>query len=416
MAIDFPASPTNGQTFTSGGMTYVYNGTGWTVKGGTTLDWVLKAGDTMTGALVLPSDPAAALQAATKQYVDSVRTYVDTQNAAQNTANDAAMKAYAAPLDALAYNGMQVNGGMEVSQQWGAVAVIDNGYPVDGWSLSSAGVNIHSAQVTGLLSQFPSNAIVLVLPLAAKPSLAATDYAQLRQGIEGYRTAKLRWGTPNAQPITIGFWSDHFRTGTYSGSIKNATNNRCYVFTYTQNVSEVAEYKTVTIPGCTDGVWDYANGQGMYIGFTIAAGSSHMTASTGVWLSGASFIAATNQTNTITSMSDRFRITGVVVLPGIYAPTAAQSPLIMRPYDQELVTCLRYWERITSSYRQIMTSSGLAGVLVPFKVTKRAGPTTAFVANGGPLVTLLNAIVTVVYNCGVQFSGRQARSYNTVYY
>jgi Chaperone of endosialidase len=53
MAIDFPASPTIGQTFTSGGMVYVFNGTGWTVKGGTTLDWVLKAGDTMSGDLTI---------------------------------------------------------------------------------------------------------------------------------------------------------------------------------------------------------------------------------------------------------------------------------------------------------------------------------------------------------------------------
>ena len=42
--------------------------------------------------------------------------------------------------------------------------------------------------------------------------------------------------------------------------------------------------------------------------------------------------------------SDIFRITGVVVLPGIEAPSAARSPLIMRPYDQELLTCQRYWQ------------------------------------------------------------------------
>ena len=34
-------------------------------------NYVLKAGDTMTGALVLPGDPVAALQAATKNYVDT---------------------------------------------------------------------------------------------------------------------------------------------------------------------------------------------------------------------------------------------------------------------------------------------------------------------------------------------------------
>jgi hypothetical protein len=38
-------------------------------------------------------------------------------------------------------------------------------------------------------------------------------------------------------------------------------------------------------------------------------------------------------------------MTGVVVLPGIEGPTAAQSPLIMRPFDQELLTCQRYYRQ-----------------------------------------------------------------------
>lgn len=39
---------------------------------------VKKSGDTMTGALVLAADPAADLEAATKQYVDAVRTDLET--------------------------------------------------------------------------------------------------------------------------------------------------------------------------------------------------------------------------------------------------------------------------------------------------------------------------------------------------
>src|SRR5262245_66634927 len=101
MAYDFPASPTVGATFTSGGITYTWNGYGWVqglggavtltasqigvsraVAGATDVQTALttlntnvngkvaKAGDTMTGPLVLPADPTAALQAATKQYVD----------------------------------------------------------------------------------------------------------------------------------------------------------------------------------------------------------------------------------------------------------------------------------------------------------------------------------------------------------
>lgn len=54
MAFDFPASPTNGQEYTSGGVTYVWNGVGWIVKPLLNpASYVLKAGDTMTGDLTI---------------------------------------------------------------------------------------------------------------------------------------------------------------------------------------------------------------------------------------------------------------------------------------------------------------------------------------------------------------------------
>jgi hypothetical protein len=76
MAIDFPASPTVGQkhptTPIEGIPQYTYDGEKWiTGISNTSGVFVAKAGDTMTGALVLPADPTAALEAATKQYVDS---------------------------------------------------------------------------------------------------------------------------------------------------------------------------------------------------------------------------------------------------------------------------------------------------------------------------------------------------------
>ena len=48
MAFDFPASPTNGQVYTSGGKSYAWNGVAWDPQGST---YVAKSGDTMSGQL-----------------------------------------------------------------------------------------------------------------------------------------------------------------------------------------------------------------------------------------------------------------------------------------------------------------------------------------------------------------------------
>lgn len=54
MAFDFPNAPTVGATYTSGGVTYTWDGTAW--KGGPIADagmYVAKAGDTMSGNLTI---------------------------------------------------------------------------------------------------------------------------------------------------------------------------------------------------------------------------------------------------------------------------------------------------------------------------------------------------------------------------
>ena len=71
MAYDFPAAPAIDEEVTfADGKTYTFNGDMWKAGGGG-VSYVLKAGDTMTGALVLPADPVALMEAVTKQYVDN---------------------------------------------------------------------------------------------------------------------------------------------------------------------------------------------------------------------------------------------------------------------------------------------------------------------------------------------------------
>jgi len=288
--------------------------------------FVNKAGDTMGGALALPGDPATALQAAPKQYVDAVR-------------------AYAAPYDAIAYSGMQINGSMEVSQEFGAATpvVTNTGkYTLDSWLAASIGVQTigvtqQQAGFAGLLNTLT----VTVNPGNSSPT--SSDRAAISTRIEGYRIARLAWGAgANAKPITIAFWVFANRPGTYSGCVANGVAaNRSYPFTFTINASNTYEYKTITIPGDTTGTWATGNTSGMEIFFALMLGSTHQ-APAGAWTAG-TFYGATGTINGVAATSDRFILTGVTVLPGTQAPTAAQSPLIMRPYDQELVTCRRYY-------------------------------------------------------------------------
>ena len=162
---------------------------------------------------------------------------------------------YAAPFDAMAYSGLQINGGMEVSPERGTTVGSASGiYPCDGWQQSFGGtMTVNTA--TAVAAYVPGFTNVVYLnPAAAQASLTASDYSLIWQKIEGYRIAKLAWGTANAQPITLSFWSAHRRPGLYSGSIRNGTTNRSYAFTYTHAVADVAQYNVVTVPG--DIVWN----------------------------------------------------------------------------------------------------------------------------------------------------------------
>lgn len=298
------------------------------------------------------------------------------------TASPTSVPASAAPFDALAYNGMQVNGAMDVSQEKGTSGTsISGGFIVDRWALSMVGtMGVTASQVNtpGRFYGLPN--MIAISVSAAQAVLGTSDTCCIYGGIEGYRIARLGWGLANPQPITIGFWTAHHRTGTYSVAVQNGAVTRTYVTTYTQNVADASEYKTITIPGCPDGAWDATNGIGMYVVFMNASGAP--ANSTNNWSLSTS-ATAPGQVNGVGTTSDVFRITGIMILPGTDAPSAARSALMLRTYEQELRICKRYWQKLGgSSTGDIFYSgyqaagSGIGGTL-NYEVEMRAIPTSA---------------------------------------
>jgi hypothetical protein len=246
----------------------------------------------------------------------------------------------------MAYNGMQINGACDVSQEKDSTATNATGpwtYVCDGWQISRTGTMAFNGAKLSSGGLFVLPNFLGIAINTAQASLGPTDYGGVMQIIEGERVERLRWGRPDAQPLTIGFWTCNNPAGLYSVGFTNGATSRSYVATYTQNVANVSEYKTITVPGITDSGWGNTN-ERLMIMFSLGCGSNYTTATPNTWLTGGLKFAATGQVNLFTATSpNAFRITGLIVLPGIYAPTAAQSPMIMRTFDKELLLCQRYW-------------------------------------------------------------------------
>lgn len=218
----------------------------------------------------------------------------------------------------------------------------------------------------------------------ADASLGATEFYLLNQRIEGLNIQHLNFGTVNALSVTLSFWHAHTKTGTHCISLRNSvsgTPTRSYVVEYTQDVTNVWEKETITIPGETTGVWMLDNTIGMSCVFTLATGSSFE--GTGNQWNNANDIATTNQVNNMDTIGNKFRIGNVKLEVGEVA-----TPFLNRSFTDELALCQRYYEKsyrqktfpgtVTITNQAVSFDPGVGSTIHAenrFKVVKRTNPT-----------------------------------------
>jgi len=206
-----------------------------------------------------------------------------------------------------------INGAMVIDQRNAGASVTPatGAYTLDRWAVEMSQASKFSVQ---------QNAGSVTPPTGFKNYLGATslsaytvgasEYFVIGQAIEGYNIADLAFGTADAATVTLSFWVRSSLTGTFGGTVLNSGASRNYVFSYTINAANTWEQKTVTITGDTSGTWLTTNGAGLFVRFSIGAGSS-VTGTAGSW-SGTTYRSVTGQTSVVGTNGATFYITGVV--------------------------------------------------------------------------------------------------------
>lgn len=256
------------------------------------------------------------------------------------------------------------------------------------WYQSGTGVvtilKTADAPTVGQAGIFSSNCLHVDVT-TADASIAAGDFYTLGYNMEGYDAAQIV-----QRDFTCSFWHKHTKTGTYCVAFRNGGNDRAYVAEYTQAVTDTWEYTSMTVPASpTAGTWDYTTGLGLQIAFTLAVGSTYQTTS-GAWNTG-NFLGTANQVNALDSTSNNFKIQLVQVESGANA-----TSFVVRPEEQELELCQRYYIRRTSTgANSLIFAGGMQTVnntlAVDYFKPMRVAPTFSYDGTNGNWYVIINS-------------------------
>jgi hypothetical protein len=273
-----------------------------------------------------------------------------------------------------------INGAMVIDQRNSGSAVTGSSavakYAVDRFNLYA---NTSAATTAQQVSDAPdgfekSNKFTCT---TAASSDVSGSRLQVVQGIEGYNTAHLQFGSSNAKTITLSFWVKASNAGTYGGSFTNGAVNRAYPYSYTISSANTWEYKTVTIAGDTSGTWATDNTGGMYIFWGLGVGSD-FEGTANQW-NGAFDIAPPSSFSLKDNLNATWQITGVQLEIGSVA-----TEFEHRSFGEELVLCQRYYQEITTNARtqsigvaHRQTTNVIRGV-IPTATSLRVDPSVSF--------------------------------------
>jgi hypothetical protein len=294
------------------------------------------------------------------------------------------------------FRNIVINGDMQIAQRNTSVASITTGgyRTLDRWyfDMSSLGTWTMSQSTDTPTGQgFASSLKVDCTTADATP--AAGDYLQLIQIFEGQNLQYLKKGTANAVSLTASFWVKSTKTGTFIAELVDRDNTRQISKSYTVNVTNTWEKKTITFEGDTTGALDNNNDASLSLNFRLGAGTDFTSGTLNTtWASTVNANRAVGQVNIADSTSNDWYITGVQLEAGTSA-----TDFEFLPIDVNLGRCFRYFQKSyayatapgtnTQTGMVLQTGSAMAsgyiGSDIKYPVEMRATPTVTSYTESG---------------------------------
>jgi hypothetical protein len=278
--------------------------------------------------------------------------------------------------DAAPFRNIIINGDMNIAQRSTSESITSSGYyTVDRFNMPintmgtftvSQSTDTPSGQGFSTSSKYDCT--------TADASPASGDFIRFEQYVEAQNLQYLKFGTANAQSLTLSFWVKSTKTGTYIAELRNFDGGRTICNSYTINVSNTWEKKTITVSGDTDGSGSFNNDNGLGLAciFWLGAGTDFTSGTLATdWESTTSANRAVGQVNLADNTANEWYITGVQLEAGTSA-----SDFEFLPVDVNLARCQRYFEKMLPETMIMLRYSGSTsfGNAGNFKVTKRATP------------------------------------------
>ena len=168
---------------------------------------------------------------------------------------------------------------------------------------------------------------------------SGANYVGILQKLEGVDVQRLKYGSSNAESLTLSFWIRSTKTGTYIATLENKDQTKHISKSYTVSASNTWEKKTITFPGDTAAGFDNDTGESLKLILWVFAGSSYTSGTLATsWASVVDANSAVGQVNAGDNTSNDIYFTGIQLEPGTTA-----TEFEHRSYHDELNRCLRYY-------------------------------------------------------------------------